>query len=86
MAKVAVEQTLSNVKELLQQSGIDVVNLDQNIQTNNVECCVISGQDKDMMGMSDMQADVPVINADGLTAEETVQKVKQRFNIGSPTS
>lgn len=79
--KVAVEPSLSNVKQLLQQNGYEVIDLDgaQN-NASGVQCCVISGMDQNIMGMQDIQMDVPVINMSGMSAEEALQEVQQRCN------
>ena len=45
MARIGVENTLSEVKEALQRNGHDVVSLDAS-NASQCDCCVISGQDK----------------------------------------
>ncbi|MCD1259718.1 YkuS family protein [Paenibacillus athensensis] len=74
MAKVAVEQTLGDVKEALQSSGFEVVSIEQ---AENVACCVISGQDKNVLGVADAVSKGAVINADGLTATQVVEQVER---------
>jgi hypothetical protein len=83
MAKVAIEQTLGNVRSLLEDNQFEVVDLDltQQTQIPNVSCYIISGQDKDVMGIADKQADLPVINARGLTENEVLQQVKERVQM-----
>jgi len=75
LKRVAVEQSLTPVKEYLSKQGFDVVDLNQ--QMNQVEAVVISGQDKDVMGMQDMNTKAAVINANGLTPEEVAQFLNQ---------
>lgn len=41
------------------------------------DCCVISGGDKDLMGMQDIQFNGPVINAEGMTADEVYQAIQR---------
>ncbi|CAG7624435.1 YkuS family protein [Paenibacillus allorhizosphaerae] len=78
MAKIAVENSLQDVKNALQQSGHDVIAVDSsNIQ--NCDCCVISGQDKNVMGIAETATKASVINAQGMTADEIVQQVNQRL-------
>ncbi|NDI37150.1 YkuS family protein [Chengkuizengella sediminis] len=79
MARVAVEDNLSNVKQALQNEGHEVFNLEEN-NMQNCQCCVITGQDQNMMGIADTQTQASVINADGLTAEEVVNQVNQSLN------
>lgn len=75
MAKVAVENSLTNVKQALQDKGHDVVALSANMDA--CDCCVISGEDKDMMGIADRTTKASVINAQGMTVDEIVQRVDQ---------
>ncbi|QYR21909.1 YkuS family protein [Paenibacillus sp. sptzw28] len=83
MRKIAVENSLSHWKDSLQQNGYDVVDLDTTQQTYvpDVLCYVITGQDKDVMGMADLQADLPVINAEGITEAELLEQIKQRTDM-----
>lgn len=79
MAKIAVENSLEDVKNALQQNGHEVVSMDSgNLQ--NCDCCVISGQDQNMMGMSETATQASVINAQGMTADEIVQRVNQSLS------
>ncbi|MDP5272629.1 YkuS family protein [Chengkuizengella axinellae] len=79
MARVAVEENLSNVKQALENEGHDVVNLEEN-NMQNCQCCVITGQDQNMMGMADTHTQASIINADGLSANEVVNQVNQCLN------
>jgi hypothetical protein len=77
MARIAVEGSLQNVKEALQRNGYDVVAL----EGGNVpacDCCVITGQDENVMGVADRATEVNVINATGLTEEQILQEVNER--------
>jgi hypothetical protein len=83
MAKVAIEQTLGNIKEVLQTNNFEVVDLNLTQQTYipDVSCYIISGQDMDIMGIADKQADIPVINAHGMSKEEVLKQVQQRVQM-----
>jgi hypothetical protein len=87
MIKIAVEKTLSPVKDVLQKNNFEVVDLDFTQQTYipDVYCYVITGQDKDVMGIADKQADLPVINAKGLTEQEVLEQVNQRVSMVAST-
>jgi hypothetical protein len=87
MAKVAIEQTLGNVRSFLEENQFEIVDLDlnQQAQAQDVSCYIISGQDKDVMGMADIQTDLPVINARGLTESEVLQQVQERVQM-SPSA
>lgn len=77
--RVAVEEGLNNVGEYLQNQGCKVVSLDQN-QPQDCNCVVISGMDKDLMGMEDTIGSIQVINAQGLTPNEVYQAVQRGMN------
>jgi hypothetical protein len=83
MTKIAVEQSLNHIKKILEQNQFEVVDLNVTQQTyvSDISCCVISGQDKDVMGIADKQADLPVINAHGLTENEVLQQVTERVQM-----
>ena len=72
--KVAVEMSLNGVKDALQKMGYDVVPMDN---MASCCCCVVSGQDKNMMGNAETHTKVPVINAQGLSTQEIVEQVKR---------
>lgn len=74
MARIAVEPTLTDVKDLLQQNGHEVVSMD-NIA--NAACCVISGQDNNVMGMANTATNASVINAEGKTARQVLDQIQQ---------
>ncbi|TCS83992.1 uncharacterized protein UPF0180 [Tepidibacillus fermentans] len=77
MARIAVEQSLQSVKQYLQSKGHDVVDLNQNTQA---DAFVITGQDKDVMGMQDVTTKSTVINAKGLTPEEVYQMISNHLS------
>jgi hypothetical protein len=72
MAKVAVESGLQDVKEALRQSGFEIVGMDG---AADCACCVVSGQDKNVMGITDTYTQASVINCDGMTPDEVVRQV-----------
>lgn len=80
MARIGVEGTLTDVKEALAEMGHDVVDLQSEDDTAYCDCCVISGQDKDVMGMSTASIAGSVINAEGYNAQEVCQMVNDRLN------
>ncbi|MFD1361510.1 YkuS family protein [Lentibacillus salinarum] len=80
MARIGVEGTLTDIKEALAEMGHDVVDLQSEDDTAYCDCCVISGQDKDVMGMSTASIAGSVINADGYSAQEVSQMVNDRLN------
>ncbi|WP_028782604.1 YkuS family protein [Thalassobacillus devorans] len=79
MSKIAVEESLSDISSALQQKGYEVITLKNEQDVQGCDCCVISGQDKNVMGMADVSTQQAVINADGSTAEQVCQQVEQRL-------
>ena len=79
MTQIGVEQSLSNVKEALQQKGYNVVELKNEDDAKSCDMAVISGQDKDVMGIADVVTENSVINAAGATAEEVCNMIEERL-------
>lgn len=80
MAKVGVEQSLTDVQQALQEKGYDVVPLKQESDANGCDCCVVTGLDSNVMGIANTATKGPVIEASGLTAEQVCQEVSNRIN------
>ncbi|SFD83882.1 Uncharacterised protein family (UPF0180) [Lentibacillus persicus] len=80
MARIGVEGTLTEVKESLAEMGHDVVDLHSEEDTAYCDCCVISGQDKDVMGMSTASIAGPVINAEGMNSQEVCDMVQEKLH------
>ncbi|MBT2757078.1 YkuS family protein [Mesobacillus foraminis] len=79
MARVGVEQSLTNISEALRERGYDVVDLKQENDAQGCDCCIISGIDSNIMGMQDTVTQGSVIEANGLSADEVCRQVEQRF-------
>ncbi|MDF2680699.1 MAG: hypothetical protein K0R47_1889 [Brevibacillus sp.] len=81
MARVAVEQSLSQISKMLRDNGYDVVDLGNWQQV--VDAIVITGQDINVLGdQSKTITGAPIINAEGMTASEVFHEVHVRL---SPT-
>lgn len=74
MAKIAVEPSLTDVKQLLQQQGHEVVSMDN---MADCSCAVITGQDNNIMGMANTSTKASVINAQGKSAQQIVDQITQ---------
>lgn len=79
MARIGVEEALTDVKQALKEKGHQIVDLHSEEDVGNCDCCVISGLDKNVMGMSTTSIAGPVINADGYNAEDICQMVEQKL-------
>lgn len=78
--RVAIENTLGSVKQLLDQKGYEVVQLDPHTQTGielkNCDAVVISGMDDNMMGMTTIKTGSPVISAKGMSPQEVLNQLE----------
>ncbi|MBU7006475.1 YkuS family protein [Phosphitispora fastidiosa] len=78
--RVAIENTLGSVKQLLDQNGYEVVQLDPHTQTGielkNCDAVVISGMDDNMMGMTTIKTGSPVISAKGMSPQEVLNQLE----------
>lgn len=79
MAKIGVEQSLTNVSEALKDRGYNVVTLKEESDAKNCDVCVITGQDENVMGMQNIVTEGSILNASGLSAEEVCQEVENRI-------
>ncbi|MGD6817606.1 YkuS family protein [Metabacillus sp. 84] len=80
MPRIGVEQSLTNVEEALRSMGYDVVSLRSEEDAQGCDCCIVTGQDNNVMGISNTVTEGSVIEASGLSAEEICQQVQHRFN------
>ncbi|UFU00874.1 YkuS family protein [Radiobacillus kanasensis] len=79
MAKIGIEQSLSNVKSALEERGHQVMEIKQAEDAKQCDCCCVTGQDKNVMGMAATDIAAPVINCDGMSADEVCQHVEQNL-------
>ncbi|TYS70778.1 YkuS family protein [Sutcliffiella horikoshii] len=80
MPKIGVEQSLTDVQQALQQKGYDVVQLMNENDAKGCDCCVVTGIDNNVMGISNSVTAGSVIEASGLTADQICQQVESRIN------
>lgn len=78
MDSVAVEHGLTPVKQYLEQQGCQVVDMTSDHQQQSGVCAVvITGADKNLMGIQTIVNNVPVISAEGLSPEDVYSRVKE---------
>lgn len=80
MKKIGVEQSLSNVSSALQEKGYEVIELKSEHDAKGCDCCIVTGQDSNIMGISNTVTPASVISAHGLTADEICNEVEERIN------
>jgi hypothetical protein len=78
MARIGVEQSLTNVSAALREKGHEVVELRQESDTQGCDFCVVSGTDSNVMGMQDVSIQGSVIEASGLSADEVCRQIDQK--------
>ncbi|CAM5216285.1 putative protein OS=Ureibacillus acetophenoni OX=614649 GN=SAMN05877842_106120 PE=4 SV=1 [Ureibacillus acetophenoni] len=77
---IGVEQSLSNVEAALKAKGYEVKQIRNEEDAKNCAACVITGQDENVMGISNVVSEGSVINAHGLSADEVVDRVEKLLN------
>lgn len=86
MKQVAVEPALNNVKEYLESQGLSCVEASAQSGASTtsatasagaIGCYVVTGADQNLMGMENVVANVPVINADGMSPQQVYDRVKK---------
>lgn len=79
MAKIGVEGSLTNVQQVLKQRGYDVVPLQTENDANGCDACVVTGLDSNVMGIANTVIAGPVIEVNGLSADEVCQMVDSKL-------
>lgn len=73
---IAVERQLSNLLEILETEGYEVVDLASG-NLDSVDAIVVSGADSNLMNMQDIVTHVPVINAAGKSATDILKELER---------
>ncbi|HWO77081.1 MAG TPA: YkuS family protein [Bacillus sp. (in: firmicutes)] len=81
MARIGVEQSLTQVQEALRAQGYEVTELKQESDAQGCDCCVVTGQDENVMGIQNVVSQGSVINAHGLSAEEVCRQVESKLQL-----
>lgn len=82
MKRIGVEPTLTNVQGALRDKGYEVVELSGQGQDQSGSGCdfyVVTGLNSNVMGIQDTTVDAPIIEADGLSAEEVCRRIEQGY-------
>lgn len=78
MKRIAVEDSLSNVKDYLQEKGYTVESLeDSRDRINSFDAVVVSGQNSNFLGIQDTSTKGNVVNAKGLTAKDIHREIQK---------
>lgn len=77
MNTVAVEQGLLPIKAYLEAQGCRCIEVEtETALVNDAAVLIVTGADRNIMGMQDVTTDIPIVSADGLTPEEVYQRVR----------
>lgn len=79
MNRIAIEPTLTPIKEYLAQKGYQcdpLENTSANQAQGSYKAIIVSGQDVNFMGMQTVEHACPVINAEGLTPEQVYDRLQ----------
>ncbi|WP_044895659.1 YkuS family protein [Bacillus alveayuensis] len=79
MAKIGVEQSLTQVQAALRERGHEVVTLRQENDAQGCDCCVITGQDENVMGIQNIVSEASVIHASGMSADQVCQQIERKL-------
>jgi len=72
---IGLEKSLSNLAEVLEVEGYEVVFLDDS-NINIVDAIIVGGSDINLFNAQDVAIDVPVINAAGKTFNEIIEELE----------
>lgn len=80
--KVAIENNLSNVKQYFEENGfqvdtIDATQIDTIGTVSQYDAIIISGGNKDFLGIEDTNTKSPIINAEGKTPQEIYNSISR---------
>jgi hypothetical protein len=82
--RIAIEPKLTPVKELLTNKGytVDSINFGEftNKSTDKYDAYIITGMDKNFLGVNDTSTRAVVIDATGLTAEQVYHELQMRLD------
>lgn len=76
MPTIAIEQSLREVEQFLRNNGMTVVGIGTNA-ASDADAFVISGMDRNVMGMAEAATGSPVIDAEGKTPQDILRQIQQ---------
>jgi len=77
--RIAVQSGLTNVESALKARGFEITKF-TNGTMSNVDGAVVTGMSNNFMGIADTNGNkFPIVEANGLTADEIVNSLQERF-------
>ncbi|WP_048602142.1 YkuS family protein [Rubeoparvulum massiliense] len=80
MARIGVEENLTHVEDALRERGYETVPLRNEDDFYGCDCCVVTGQDSNLMGIQNVSFEGSIIDASGMNAEEICREVDERVS------
>lgn len=85
MKKIGIETGLNELGDYLKSEGYSVEVMDESIDSNvsklnRFDAVVTTDQNTDMLGYSDTESKIPVINASGLTPQEIKTRLDREIS------
>lgn len=77
--RVAIEDGLSSVEEMLKEEGYDVSSLGES--GSEADAVVITGMDKNMAGYADILTNAFLIDASGRSPKEILDDLERHFRL-----
>ena len=81
--KIGVEQSLTNIQAALREKGYEVVSfvsLQTESDAQNVDCCVVTGLDSNVMGIQNTTTSASIIEANGLSADDVINEIEHKMS------
>lgn len=76
---VALEDTLSGMKDLLVDEGYDVKSMNDGLK--GADAVIVSGMEENVTGVQDRMTDAFVLNAGGRRPEEILDDLRRHFDL-----
>ncbi|KAB3532875.1 YkuS family protein [Alkaliphilus pronyensis] len=77
--RIAVEDSLTDVRDYLQQKGYQVESLSRSKELEGFDAIVVTGQDSNILGMENANTKSPVITARGQSAQLIYDEIQKRL-------
>ncbi len=74
--RVAIEEGLEDVRQAIEDAGWEAIDL-EDAALDEVDAVICTGMDDDLLGDETTTTEVPVISADGLSADEVVRRLSE---------
>lgn len=76
---IAVADTLSGYREMLESQGYEVISLEEGLEV--ADAVVVSGVDVDQSGVSAINTEAPVFDATGKHPEEVLREIERHMKL-----